>query len=883
MLISKLLSIENFVAKTKTTTTSSNFKWSFQISFINIIAVFIISTLSTSNCVKTDESKLTKYYKDNSLWDEFDGKLEFDNYLGESLVAQDLVFGLDTDIHRYDSASDLKQSFSWPSDSDEKQIDLFIQNESRECGLKLDRILQQTRDLYANSTSFMKSKNLALIDLLDSFGSPNSQILLGSYWWLGSYDQCKQAKFESKPARYCVSKLRSPNWHERSQHLKISLCLPENCNSLTVRAHINKLQELVRISRLQVSPFNAYTLSDVYCLPDTDSPLRKFHFSAGLFVYLSSVWILLLIGCNLYYEYLRMAGANKRPVAMYLLSSFSLRENLSGIFPSNPKPKPIINPNATTQTNVVQKYNTQDNGEDAISNVINHDNNNNNEIINGADNGINNQVAVKSTSNVASSSGSKAPNLNYIDGIKVMSMLWLIGGHWLLYMMRTINNQRNFWTILKDPHYMAILSGIFPVDSFFVVTGFLVSYQRFYKRDHETKFSSLKYWIEFIYKRYTRLMPMYAIVFWFTRDVSQYLTDGPLWDYATSNTTVRGICKQEPITEALLFRASFKPLEAHCVKPAWYLACDFHFLCVAPFYLYALAKAPRLAKTLIYSSILLSFSNQFLSVYTRTDVDFETLINYRPLFPVYVLIKFWQIYVIPWNRITPFLIGLLTGHKVFMEQQQQQQKLQQRPDGAATANNVKTNQTLKQLIGSYLGLDLWAPIFVLLFIAHFALLSLLYTYTDLAARIGTSIVMAVMRLVWSIAAARLIYICNNHSVENEKSQVSPSSKGNLIFRLFNSPTWTPFSRIGLSVLLIQWEVIALLAQSPDHLPNMKLSFLYTNIYIAMTATYSLSLVGYLIFEAPIANLEHNYVSKWLFSKQSSIRLSKTSSPISNKS
>lgn len=819
---------------------NSTFKWSYTISFvIKLLIIFITTTRTTS--VAAHEDKLAKYYEHDSLWKNYDKKLEFDKYLGESLVAQDLVFGLDTDIHRYDSELDLRRSFKHEQ---EAQFEPFIERESEKCGQQMGRMLQQAKQIYSNSSSFLESKNLALIDLLDSFGSPNSQILLGSYWWLGSYTQCKQARFEEEPARYCVSKLKSPNWTQQAQYLKLSLCLPSRCNSLTIRDHLKKLQELVRLSRLQMVPFNNYTLSDVYCLPDRESPLRQLQFSAQLFVYLALAWLLVVLVSNLRYEYLRMLieGVDK-PKTSYLVRSLSLRLNFASIFAN------------TTPSTPTKK--SKDNYE--ISNILKVS----------SDNGpICDEKAAQSCS--------RAPNLNYADGIKVMSMLWLIGGHWLLYMMRSIDNQRDFWSILKDPRYMSILSGIFPVDTFFVVTGFLIAYQKFHKGEHESKFSSSIYWLETVYKRYARLMPMYVLVFWFTRDVSQYLTDGPLWDYATSNSTVRGICKVEPISEALLFRANFKPMELHCVKPAWYLACDFQFLCVAPVFLYALAKSPRFAKILIYSSILLSLSNQFLTIYTRNDVDWEVLINYRPLFPVYVLKKFWQIYVLPWNRMTPFLLGLLTGHRVFVEQSQAIVDPKTHTSDETNGNKLVIGKwSMSKLLSSYLGLDLWAPIIVLISIAHFPMLSSLHTYTGIEARIGTSLVTSVMRVVWSLAAARLIYICNNYS------SCESGLKSNLIFRLINCSMWTPLSRIGLSVLLIQWEVIALLAQSPDHLSNMRLSFLYSNIFIAWTATYALSLLGYLLFEAPIANLEQKYLLPLLFPRQQ--KSSKQKSSLINKS
>lgn len=390
-----------------------------------------------------------------------------------------------------------------------------------------------------------------------------------------------------------------------------------------------------------------------------------------------------------------------------------------------------------------------------------------------------------------------------------------------------------------------------------------------------------------------RFMPMYLIVFWYTRDVSEYISFGPLWDYATADTSLRSMCKQESVFVPLAFQANFKPIDQHCVKPAWYLANDYQYLLITPLFMALIMKSAVLGYSVIGVSIATSLILQFLTVfYTQEMDDFGALINFKPMFGTYVLKNLWRLYVLPYNRIPPYLIGIITGHIMYSfnkTSQDENKQLHQVPlashlkhqdstsdivnnmnekQSSDTPSNAKTptaiqSNSLFEAFGSYICIKIWIPLMFLISIIYLPMITRVFTQEGVSAKIGTSSIIAAMRFIWSLAIARLIYICATRFLENNPINKSDS----FVIRFLSSPKWKPWSKIGLSALLIQWEIISYLAQSQTYAPNITITFLSAIILVCIVATYSLALLIYLTIEYPLSQIEHFYIHPVFFHKR----------------
>lgn len=914
--------VQNF--KTKTSR-------SLHVTLLSLVLSSLVSSASeigqiankNDNQKRLDLNDPTSYFANNEPpLRDFDGKLTFDEYISYSMRSLSLVVGWDADLHRYDSKSSLISSFARnltylddlsrlkahidPSElallNDQSELTV-LENERNQarCGKHLDRLILATSELLVNASSFSQSKQLNLIDYLDSFGWPNSQLMMGNHVWLGSHEQCVKSSLEDiEPqlnSRYCIAKLRSPHWSASSgipsdnQTIKLGVCLPDSCNSISLLRHKYSIEVLIKLTRLgQSVPFSNYKLVDLYCLPDESSPLRQFSLSAKIFILTLSGWLTIVIYYSLRYEYRRMKrlGVTGDTIEMShvdekLTQILAIRVAIETLFAkcaqSSNKSTTNIVRLSLDQQKQVKRFETK------VSNVI----------LTSSELTLKHDKLGKSNEtgqNLPAQTKADCIDLSAINGIKVLSMMWLISGHTLLFFLRTIANGRDFWSILRDARYMTVMAGIFPVDTFFTITGFLTAYLKFSKNDGEAmhKFS---YWIEAFVHRYLRFMPMYLIIFWYTRDVSEYIGYGPLWDYATADTSIRSTCKQESFSTPLLFQANFKRIDLHCVKPAWYLANDYQYLLITPIFFSLLMRSRTLGYYVIGLSVFASLCLQFLTVFFSRDIDdFSVVINFEPMFATQVLMNLWKLYVLPYNRIPPYLIGILTGHLLYtwnknctaskkgINNSSKNSCCSTQDSSVNSDNNSEHNGDHKILdkkgkvsshesaFNSYICTKVWTPLVLLISIIYLPILTRFSTQEGQVAKIGTSSIIALMRFVWSLAIARLIYICASKNIMKpsliDADGREPTSSDSFIIRFLSSPKWKPWSQIGLSALLIQWEVISYLAQTQSSIPQMTITFLFAIVLICIVVTYTLALIIYLTIEYPLSQLEQHYIHSVLF-------------------
>lgn len=297
----------------------------------------------------------TSYFEHNSLASQFNRKLTSSQYLSYSQRALKLVAGFDSDLHRYDSNVDLINSFernlSYRDDLShmrahidrsetkllDKQDELTLieneQNQSR-CGRQLAYLLERIQHIMTNYTTYSQSKDLDILDLVDSFGSPESELMMGNSAWFGSYRQCLEAKFTMSTdggfgefggrqqrtgghsARYCIASFKPPpstdleaatgDLEISETLIKMAVCLPQSCNSISILRYGDQIELLAKLVRLNRIPYSHFKLSNLYCLPDENSPLRQFNLSAKLFILTLSSWLTIVLYFSLKYEYIRM-------------------------------------------------------------------------------------------------------------------------------------------------------------------------------------------------------------------------------------------------------------------------------------------------------------------------------------------------------------------------------------------------------------------------------------------------------------------------------------------------------------------------------------------------------------------------------------------------
>ena len=127
--------------------------------------------------------------------------------------------------------------------------------------------------------------------------------------------------------------------------------------------------------------------------------------------------------------------------------------------------------------------------------------------------------------------GRDASPLDVLDGVRVLSIFWVILGHSYFYPIAEGNSIRNITDIsqfLKEFLFMVVTSGLLAVDTFFFMSAFLGAYIFLVK---SPKQFSPRMLIEVpiaYFHRYYRLTPLLAFIIYFGAYVIYPLGSGPL-------------------------------------------------------------------------------------------------------------------------------------------------------------------------------------------------------------------------------------------------------------------------------------------------------------------------------------------------------------------
>ena len=241
---------------------------------------------------------------------------------------------------------------------------------------------------------------------------------------------------------------------------------------------------------------------------------------------------------------------------------------------------------------------------------------------------------------------SRESSLKFFNGIKGLSLFWIILGH--SFSIRVIDSQN--WVSLDYQFLKFInlvpLGAFFAVDVFFLLGGFLLGY---------VFLSSLKKNTYVIYlmgilHRLLRFYPSYitAMLIWY--QIFPHTGTGPFWPLQQyyvdpCNSMWKNILFIDNLYTTL-----------GCMPWAWYLSNDVQLfvLCIGLLFLYT--RWPKI--TLVFGALLIVGSITFNFVASQIN-------HYFAIAHVYDLFKwndyFLDMYIKPWSRAPPYIFGLFLG------------------------------------------------------------------------------------------------------------------------------------------------------------------------------------------------------------------------------
>lgn len=236
--------------------------------------------------------------------------------------------------------------------------------------------------------------------------------------------------------------------------------------------------------------------------------------------------------------------------------------------------------------------------------------------------------------------------LAYLDGIRVLCIVWIIYGH-VFYVAKTVPavNPQGIQKLTVDPTKTFLYNATLSVDVFLYLSAFLFTYI-FLSRSK----GSPKLHIMIYIHRLIRLYPMLLLALGVFCFITPVISDGPI--YYRIYQMVNEYCGQIWYM-VLLFASNFRRLEQNCLDYTWYVAIDFQLFLVAPFivFLYSKKKLLGVIVPLIIivgcaiGTIIVAFKYDVWASMNKYNKDYEE-----------------KYYERPYTRAGSYMLGILAGY-----------------------------------------------------------------------------------------------------------------------------------------------------------------------------------------------------------------------------
>ncbi|CAH0559437.1 unnamed protein product [Brassicogethes aeneus] len=272
--------------------------------------------------------------------------------------------------------------------------------------------------------------------------------------------------------------------------------------------------------------------------------------------------------------------------------------------------------------------------------------------------------AVKNGGKIISVSGTK-DSVRCIHGIRFFSIAWIILVHTYLEIFSIADNKSMRILTERTFMYQTISNATFSVDTFFFISGFLLTLTYFRTDSRKDKTNkeenSLqifntnlgKFSIMIVY-RFLRLTPPYLFVLGVNEVILRYLHNYSVF----SPAIIDHISCSNFWWRNALYINNFYPQHEFCMLWSWYIANDTQFFVIASALLLIAVRGPRHLKFAAISIAVLLVASWITTFTIAMKYNFVARVE-EPF------ALFDQLYDKPWMRIGPYLIGLVAGYFMF--------------------------------------------------------------------------------------------------------------------------------------------------------------------------------------------------------------------------
>ncbi|XP_071855818.1 nose resistant to fluoxetine protein 6-like [Bombus fervidus] len=399
-----------------------------------------------------------------------------------------------------------------------------------------------------------------------------------------------------------------------------------------------------------------------------------------------------------------------------------------------------------------------------------------------------------------------AETLRIFHGIRMLGTLWIILVHVILFRLHVTANKSHLYMMVGEVSLQLVNNATFAVDTFFFMSGYLASYAFLKEKQKMEGVPSIteraNMFLQIIMKRYIRFTPAYFVI------ILIVILTFTWHDHASALLPVEHLsatCSKYWWTN-ILYINNFYRCDELCLTWSWYLANDMQFYVFGCFLLLLSITHYNIAMGIGVVSLVSSIASVAYIGYT---------LNYEPtLDGQYKTLTY--LYIRPWCRISPYLIGMATCHLL-------------------TKCNYKLRLSKKFLV---LG---WT-------LAILCNCSILFTPVNQNMPLNLAVLyLALSRTGWALGIAWLVVACTtNH--------------GGIVNKILSLDFLVPFSKLSYAAYLLNPIFIhSTLSSSyyPFYIDSITVGTMFVTVAVC---SFSASILLYATIEMPFMSLLQLYNS-----------------------
>lgn len=419
-------------------------------------------------------------------------------------------------------------------------------------------------------------------------------------------------------------------------------------------------------------------------------------------------------------------------------------------------------------------------------------------------------------------------DLDPLEGYKVISSMCVITSHaCIVYMGHTWNLSETDRLVARS--YLAMIHTVCPsvVDNFFVITGIVMGRVLF--KTPAKVLTTAVFWIQFILYRYLRIVPLFLLIHWFLKSTFRFIGSGPFWDYGTSHSAWSKMCSDESYWDVILPSVNFKSPASTCNGTGWYLANDIQFSLITPIFILFYLKKPFLGHLVTLGTAILVAANH-IRYYFNLAMDPRGALESSILTLSVVTDDATSGYVNPQYRCVSFLLGLAAS-RVLVDYELGVIK--------------KWPKWFVRCGKTYL----YSTMYLLAFAPYINTL-LPYENKPLI-KVLAAVFSGTLHGLTSVAAVFFtLFLCTGHL---------PS-----LARLYSKPTFRPLANVSLSTLLVHIPLLFYRSQTLTNLAEASFyQFIIMN-FIWIVESFLLAIVVHVLYEIPLRRFLMKFII-YLFS------------------